>query len=439
MPAWTVHCQSAELGVEIARIASELELELVPEVSADPARSAIEDLARGTRVALACLDAPEDGGLVGVARAARVARRVAPMACLRMPTATRDLGWELGLPMLEDVRPLVAAIAILESGVGTGPSPVGLNATDRARLEDALGPREGDGRLESADAGRIRALGEGPRILGFAVDVAAALRGLTGANTGSRPAMPTVEGVDPQSVLDIILGPPRALSDPASKAALAAYDVPLPEEELCRSASRAAAEASRIGFPVRVVLASPDLRIWDHPDLAADAVDNAARVRDVFRQMTSVARTRAEDARLLGVTVSATAAARALLRVVARPLDEGLVGAEVGFADRHGDAARDRTQVVLPCTADDLERALRRLAGARLLLEGGAAERRHVLTNLTDALLRVAAFVHEWRAEIVRVRLDPLALLVGGDVEIREALVEVGDAFVRTLDALPAS
>ena len=86
-------------------------------------------------------------------------------------------------------------------------------------------------------------------------------------------------------MLDVLFGPRRALSDPASKAALEPYDVPMPIEELCASASRAAAEANRIGFPVRISLASPDLRVWDHPDLRVDMVDNAARVRDTFRQL----------------------------------------------------------------------------------------------------------------------------------------------------------
>ena len=99
-----------------------------------------------------------------------------------------------------------------------------------------------------------------------------------------------MEGVDTAVVLDVIFGPARALSDPASKAALAYYDLPLPIEELCTSASRAAAEAQRIGFPVRVALASPDLRIWEHPDLAVDGVDSATHTRDPFRQIMTLAK-----------------------------------------------------------------------------------------------------------------------------------------------------
>jgi acetyltransferase len=242
-----------------------------------------------------------------------------------------------------------------------------------------------------------------------------------------------VEGVDRRAVQDVIFGPPRALSDPASKSALAPYGLPLPLEELCSSPSRAAAEAARIGFPVRISLASPDLRIWDHPDLAVDGVDNAARVRDVYRQIMTLASERQPEARLLGVHVTATTAARALLRVVAEPLPDGYVLADLGFADPHGEAAADRTSTVLPAGPEAIERVLGRLAAAELLLAGGPAQRRMAVAGVSDVLLRLAAFVNDHREEVERVELHPLAVLVGGGVEAREACVTVGDAFLRTL------
>jgi hypothetical protein len=49
-------------------------------------------------------------------------------------------------------------------------------------------------------------------------------------------------------------------------------------------------------------------------------------------------------------------------------------------------------------------------------------------------LLRLASFVHDWREQVTSVEVQPLALLVGGAVEIREARVTVGDAFERSLE-----
>ena len=50
----------------------------------------------------------------------------------------------------------------------------------------------------------------------------------------------------------------------------------------------------------------------------------------------------------------------------------------------------------------------------------------------------MAAFLDDWRSEVEAVELRPLALLVGGEVEIREASVTVSDAFARSLETMPA-
>ncbi len=287
------------------------------------------------------------------------------------------------------------------------------------------------------DEGGVLAVRDGDRVvrIGEPRDANEALTALRAAEGPVAKAGSILEGVDTRAALDVIFGPPRSLSDPASKAALAPYGVPLPIEELCTSPSRAAAEASRIGFPVRIALASPDLRVWDHPDLAADGVDSAARARDVFRQMMTLASQRAPGARLLGVTVTATAAARALLRFRATPTVEGLVLAEIGFADPHGVASGDSTRTVLPAPIARVERVLARLAGSELVLAGAAQDRRATVEAVADVMLRVAAFVDDRRREVERVEIDPLAVLIGGGAEVREACVTVGDAFLRSLEA----
>jgi acetyltransferase len=268
--------------------------------------------------------------------------------------------------------------------------------------------------------------------------VAAALCALRATDPGTPRLSPSVEGVDEREVTDVLFGPRRALSDPASKAALTPYGIPVPLEELCGSASRAASEASRIGYPVRISLASPDLRIWDHPDLTVDMVDNAARVRDTFHQLMGVAKARLDGGsdtseRILGAMVTATSDAVARLGVVAWPLSGGRVAMDIGFADPHGRAADDRTLAVLPAPLGAIERALRRLRGHSLVLGGSAAQRRTHLEAIGDVLLRLAAFVHDRRDDVESVELRPVALLLDGTVEVREACVRVSDAFERSL------
>ncbi len=437
--AWRIFCDDAELAVECARAAAPLGVPVEPEIADDALERARAAVQAGARVAVALSAAPSPAALTRLA--ARSRAEALPIAIVAAPaprTKALLVARDLGLVAVSEVSPLLACVALLRAGASHPwtASARGLTPLDRIRLgEDALVSGRGGGKLVRVDDGRLGWSSRGePVVLGEPTAVGEALSALRARTEASPPARAVIQ-VDQAAVQQVIFGPPRALSDPASKAALEPYGLPLPIEELCTSPSRAAAEAARIGFPVRISLASPDLRVWDHLDLAVDGVDNAARVRDVYRQMMAMASERQPDARLLGVAVTATTTAQALLGVVAEPLPDGRVLAEIGFADPHGRAAGDRTFTVLPAAHEAVDRVLARLAGAELVLGGGPAQRRACVSALTDVLLRLAAFVDERRDEVERVELNPLALLVGGSVEVREACVSVGDAFLRSLES----
>lgn len=427
---WRIPCDEAELAIELAARAESLGLEVAPHVATDAVAEAIDLADRGAPLALALLRGPDPQQLVALARSL-------PNLPMAMLSGSRTLARELGLAATSDIEPLLSLLALRESGVNEPweASTRALSAVDRERLGVAARGGATDRRWARGGDGLILEHAQGSTPAGDARAVAEALEAARVESTETRPRMPTVEGVDPDAVLEVILGPPRALSDPTSKAALAAYDVPVPAEVLCTSPSRAASEAAQLGFPVRLALASPDLRLWDHPDLVADGVDNAARVRDVFRQMMALGATRADRNRLLGVTVSATTSARALMRVQAESLADGWVRAALGFADPHGLAAADETELLLPANEAHVLAALGRLRGHPLLLGDTAAVRGEVVAQLTDLLLRVGAFIDEWRAEVDRVRIEPLAILLDGTVEARDVCIEVGDAFTRSLRA----
>lgn len=442
-------CESAELALECLQAAQAVNLVVEPEVATDWCAQALAAAGSGP-IAIAISDPPALEQLVHLGLAARAERRATLLASLAQgagATWLRQAACDLGVTALAEVDPLVSALCLIEAGAEEPwhGSVRTLARHERARLQAVLaaGGRRA-GHLVRAEAGAIAWSAEPSergRTLGRARDVALAIAALHDTVRDDTEVELSVDNVDSKAVLEVLFGPRRALSDPASKAALAPYELPLPVEELCASASRAAAEASRIGFPVRLSLTSPDLRIWDHPDLAVDMVDNAARVRDTFRQLMGLAKARLEDLgagarateRLLGVMVTTTSQVAALLGVRAFPLPRGRVGLEIGFADPHGAAAGDRTLTVLPAPLPSIERALRRLAGSELLFRGSAAQRRTQLEAIADVLLRVSAFVHERRLEVDSVEIRPLALLLDGAVEVREACVSVSDAFERSL------
>ncbi|MFZ1864407.1 MAG: acetate--CoA ligase family protein [Polyangiales bacterium] len=433
--AWSIFCDCPELAVDVARDAERIGLSVEPEVDDRAWEAAVSLTGRDAPAAVVLEQGLEPDAAVRLSDAARAAKRKIPIAVIR--SQPLDLLHDLGLPAVRETGPLVAVAALLDLATERpwAAATKDLPSVDRVRIGESVSHRS-DGRLVRIGDGLIAHQGAGSQTvpIGAPRDVAAALRAMRASQDVSRPKVPVVEGVEEEAVLEVILGPRRALSDPASKAALGPYDIPLPIEELCATPSRAASEAARIGFPVRVALASPDLRLWDHPDLSVE-VFSAGQARDAFRQIMAVAKNRSAEARLLGVTVSAATMARTLIRVRMEPLPSGPVLTEIGFADPHGRASADATQTVLPATAKALERVLLRLRGSSLLLAGTPQERAEAVSAIGDVLMRLAAFVHQWRKEIDLVEVNPLAILVGGQLEVREACVSVGDAFSRSLKA----
>jgi len=433
IPIWT---DDADLAVEVSHVASLLGLAVAPQIDPQPLlRAAGQPL-----VGILLAEPPEPQAMIDLVLQLRdddqiaLAITGAPEGTLRSKALT--IAGELGIPAVGEIRPLLAALRLLRHQAHK-PAVRALPPADRRRIDSAGGADRAHGRLVRVDTLHVGLLDEGDRdlgILGEARDVGEALAAIRAAQGGVPRARAVIDGVDQGAVDDVLFGPPRALSDPASKAVLERYGLPMPVEELCSSPSRAAAEAARIGFPVRVSLASPDLRLWDHPDLAMDGVSSAAGVRDAFRQITSLATERSQEARLLGVHVTAGTAADALVFVRAWPATNGLAVAELGFADAHGMAAADVTPLILPTTPERLERSLSRLRGSELLLGGGVARRKACVESLTDLLVRVAAFLDRSARSVTQLELRPVAMLPTGRCEVREACVTVGDAYQRQLD-----
>lgn len=428
----------AELAVELVHHASALSMDVEPILSDRP----MVALRQATVPVLGMLlsKTPDVAALTDAATYCEEKNLSLVLALLGAePSVERVFGLasDLGIAAVGETRALLAALRMLAASPARPwlANVRALGTATRARFERAGWVSEKGGRIVQLDAGLIGwADGADEIVLGEPRDVAAAGVALQRASHREPLTRAVVDGVDRPAVENVLFGPPRLLSDPASKAALRPYGLPLPLEELCTSPSRAAGEASRLGYPVKVSLASPDLRLWDHPDLIVRDAENAAAVKEAFRQLTTLALDRNPDARVLGVHVTAEMPATALFSVVARPASEGVVVAEIGFADPHGAASGDTTYIALPLSPAALERAFERLRGASLVLGGRAADRRTVLEGLADALTRVAAFVDAHRHAVRRLEARPLAVLVGGGTELREIAIEVSDHFTRTLD-----
>ncbi|HEY6879223.1 MAG TPA: acetate--CoA ligase family protein [Polyangiales bacterium] len=433
-----VFCETGDLVAEASSLAARIGLSIHAELTSDPldaAARAARD--RGLACAL-CIQVPEPARAIDALHVCSEHGRVVLSVLSTRDPQAFGLASDLGFVCVRDVAPALSALALLANGGARAfrSNAKKLSAADQVRFERALLSSErGTGKLVSDGDGVSHQRNDQAEVvhLGHGLAVAQALRALAQAEPLGDTPPPSPPPLDAAATRDVLFGPPRLLSDPASKIALTPFELPMPQEELCASPSRAAAEAARIGFPVRISLASPDLRVWDHPGLSVDGVDNAARVRDVYRQLQTAAHELKPEARVLGVTVTATTLARALIRISARPAPQRRVILRAGFSDPHGAITRDSVSTVLPAGARTIERALSRLAGAQLLLGESNEEREQNLALLTRLFARVASFVDTYRDEVARLELHPLALLVGGSAEVREAAIEVTDAFVREL------
>lgn len=351
------------------------------------------------------------------------------------------LAQDLGHLWLRDIAHLSAALALEPFDEPWRATAGGLSALMRRRLAQAAPGRaeaessqslrlgESNGRLfleSSIEHGGQKA----QRTASFSVEhMAAALEAHEGRNSRELLGMPKVEDAEPERVLEVLFGPKRSLSDPASKVALREYDLPLPKESFCGSASRAAAEAQSIGFPVRVTLASPDLRASDHPELEQPHVSSASAVRQAFRALTEVASDIAPSSRVIGVNVAASAIPKALLWFRLSALAQDRVVAHLGFADPHGMASEDRVAVLVPVDADRIRARFRRLKGASLVSDAVIED------ELVDLLYRASVFVADFRTEVQRLELGRVAIYESS-VEIIECTVHISDAFERTVARL---
>jgi hypothetical protein len=225
--AWSIFCDCPELAVDVARDAERIGLSAEPEVGDRPWEMALEALNRGDRAALA-VEGPLPADIaVQLAEAMRARKQKIPVAVI----GAQPLGLlhDLGLPAVHETGPLAAAAALLELDTERpwAATTKELPAVDRVRLGESVSHRS-DGRFVRIGDGLIAHEGDGSKSnpIGAPRDVAAALRAMRASQDPSRPKVPVVQGVEADAVLEVLLGPKRALSDPASKAALGPYDVP---------------------------------------------------------------------------------------------------------------------------------------------------------------------------------------------------------------------
>jgi len=257
------------------------------------------------------------------------------------------------------------------------------------------------------------------------------------------PADPAYGQEGRKTARDIILRglerPGSTLSDPDTRALIAAYGIPTVESTFAATAEEAAEAAARVGFPVALTISSPDLpREWDVGGVALN-IETAEAVLSAAEGILGRVQRTAPHARIEGFAVQPM-----VLRPNSRQLLMGiacdpLFGPVLVFGEggRAVELVRDHI-VALPPLNMALARQL--IARTRLSPQLDAHGLRPAANRdaIAEALVRLSAMLVE-NPEIVACDINPLFCdengVIAVDARIRVAAMEDGP--LRRFSILP--
>lgn len=211
----------------------------------------------------------------------------------------------------------------------------------------------------------------------------------------------------------------QTLSEPESKAVVAAYGVRLPEERVVHDADAAAEAAQAIGFPVVLKLAGDGIAHKTERGLVRVGLVDAASVRAQARELLDAARP--EDGEVALLVAERVQGQRELIAGLVRDPQFGPC-VMLGLGGILAEAVGDAVFALAPLSRAEARTMVDGLATAALLTKphrGEPAIDREALADVLEGLGRLAVD----RPDIVSVDLNPL--IVAGDRPIAvDALVE---------------
>jgi len=198
-----------------------------------------------------------------------------------------------------------------------------------------------------------------------------------------------------------------ALTEAEAKALLAEAGIPVVETHLARTEEEAVALAHRLGGPVVLKVASPDILHKTDVGGVRVGVQGEEAVRTAFREVVQSARRAQPDARILGATVQ---------RMAPPPVAEVILGAGTdpqfgpylmfGLGGVFVEVLRDVSFRIVPLTPRDASQMVREVQGYRLL-EGYRGQPPADVPALESALLALSAFL-EAHPEVRELDLNPV-------------------------------
>ena len=224
-----------------------------------------------------------------------------------------------------------------------------------------------------------------------------------------------VDQLSARKVFDRVRSENRlTIGDAESREILQAYGLRIPKSEIAETPDMAATIAGKIGYPVVLKIASPD--ILHKTDIGGVKVglQNASDVRDAFELMVYRAQRYIPDARIWGCLVQEMAPSGGLEVLVGMNRDPQF-GPLItfGLGGIYVETLRDVTFRVAPLSRQEAEEMLAQVR-AHALLDGIRGQPPMDKAVIVDTLLRVAQLVQDF-PEIIEMDINPLMVYHQGE------------------------
>jgi len=232
-----------------------------------------------------------------------------------------------------------------------------------------------------------------------------------GGDTGRRTALALLEGAE------------GSLTEHQGKQLLAAYGIPVTEEEVAGSEDEAAAIAARIGYPVVLKIDSPDILHKTEAGGLKLGIAGEEELRSAYREVLESARAYDPGARING----------ALVQEMVQGGTEVLVGVTYdpqfgptvmfGLGGIFVEILKDVTQRVAPFTRREAEEMVEETRASKILM-GARGRARADIAALSDVLVAVGRLAVDLDGVLGELDINPLLVLPEGrGVRVADALV----------------
>jgi len=219
------------------------------------------------------------------------------------------------------------------------------------------------------------------------------------------------------------------LTEREAKQVLAAYGVPVVEEQLTVSAADAASAAQRLGFPVVLKVESPDIPHKTEAGVIRLNQKSPEEVAAAYEAVMANARKAAPQAVLNGVLVQPMVPAGAEIMVGARIDAQFGPLIVVGLGGIFVELLKDTALELAPVTLPEARAMLGRLKG-QAMLRGFRGSEPVDLEALADVIVRLSEFADDQRERVAELDVNPL-ICAGKRVIAVDALIVRANAVKR--------